>query len=161
MNRLLKLSIIISGLLIIISCVEKNPPRDEIPMIKNLLGRFEQAVREKNRAGLDSLIIAEAYEQGYHSTKILADIYGTGDAGGTDDVGGVGDTGGFLKFGSREFVYTKDFGLVKCFIISDTGIAGLSGNTGSAGDISSAGRPVEITLVKKYDQWYLKKFDLK
>lgn len=131
MGRLLKLSIIASGLLLIISCAEKNPPRDEIRMIKNLLAKFEQAVREKNPAGIDSLIIAEAYDEGYHSTKILEDIYGTGE---------------FLKFGSREFSYTKDIGFVKCFIVSDT---------------LSEGRPVEIIVIKKYDQWFLKQFDLK
>lgn len=131
MGRLLKLSIIASGLLLIISCAEKNPPRDEIRMIKNLLAKFEQAVREKNPAGIDSLIIAEAYDEGYHSTKILEDIYGTSE---------------FLKFGSREFSYTKDIGFVKCFIVSDT---------------LSEGRPVEIIVIKKYDQWFLKQFDLK
>ena len=140
MNRFFKFSIITAGILIIISCAEKNPPRDEIPLIKNLLGQFEQAVKEKNSAGIDSLIIAEAYEEGYHSTKILSDIYGTGDTG--PDI----DTGSFLKFGGREFFYTKDIGVVNCFIVSDT---------------ADTGRPVEITLVKKYDQWYLKRFDLK
>ena len=110
------------------------------------MGQFEKAVREKNRAGIDSLIIAEAYEQGYHSTKILSDIYGAGDTGGT---------GQFLKFGGREFSYTKSRGFVKCFIVSDTGTAG------STGDTSSPGRPVEIIVIKKYDQWFLKQFDLR
>lgn len=140
MSGFVKFSIIITGLFLLISCAEKNPPRDEIPLIKNLLAKFEQAVREKNAAGIDSLIIAEAYEQGYHSTKILADIYGTGDTG--PDI----DTGSFLKFGGREFSYTKEISFVKCLIVSDT---------------LGEGRPVEITLVKKYDQWYLKQFDLK
>ena len=134
MSRFFKFSIVMAGILIIISCAEKNPPRDEIPLIKNLLGQFEQAVKEKRSAGIDSLIIAEAYELGYHSTKILSDIY--------SDI----DTGSFLKFGGREFFYTKDIGVVNCFIVSDT---------------ADTGRPVEITLVKKYDQWYLKRFDLK
>ncbi|HHI02495.1 MAG: hypothetical protein DRP51_03015 [Candidatus Zixiibacteriota bacterium] len=134
MNRLLKFSAVITGIFLIISCAEKNPPRDEIPLIKNLLGRFEQAVRDKNRAGIDSLIVAEAYDLGYHSTKILSDIY--------RDL----DTGSFLKFGGREFSYTRDKGVVSCFIVSDT---------------ADTGCPVEITVVKKYDKWYLKRFDLK
>ena len=146
MKSLLKFSIIIAALLLLISCVEKNPPRDEIPLIKDLLANFEQAVREKNAAGIDSLIIAEAYEQGYHSTKILSDIYGAGD---TDP---EIDTSSFLKFGGREFSYTKDIGFVKCFIIS---------YTVDTGSTDSPGRPVEITVVKKYDQWFLKQFDLK
>ncbi len=148
MKSLVKLSIIIAGLLLLISCAEKNPPRDEIPLIKNLLAKFEQAVREKNAAGIDSLIIAEAYDEGYHSTKILSDIYGPGDTG--LDI----DTSSFLKFGGREFSYTKDIGFVKCTIVSGTGNASLTGDTGSLG------RPVEIIVVKKYGQWYLKRFDL-
>lgn len=134
MSKFLGLSIVTAGIFLIISCAEKNPPRDEIPLIKNLLGQFERAVKEKNRAGIDSLIIAEAYELGYHSTKILSDIY--------PDI----ETGSFLKFGGREFFYTKDKGVVNCLIVSDT---------------ADTGRPVEITVVKKYDQWYLKRFDLK
>jgi len=142
MSSFFKLSII-TGFLLLISCAEKNPSRDEIPLIKDLLGQFEQAVREKSPAGIDSLIIAEAYELGYHSTKILSDIYGTGNTG--FDI----DTNEFLKFGTREFFYTKDVGVVNCFIVSDTG------------NLADPGRPVEITVVKKYNQWYIKRFDLK
>jgi hypothetical protein len=160
MSRLFKLFIVSACLMLIISCVEKNPPRDEIPLIKNLLGQFEKAVREHNPAGIDSLIIAEAYDEGYHSTKILSDIYGSNN---TED---------FIKFGAREFSYTKDIGFVKCLIVSDTSNAGSTSNTGTAGNASSTidtgstgnaepGRPVEIVLVKKYGQWFLKQFDLK
>ncbi|MCP4703158.1 MAG: hypothetical protein GY865_00990 [candidate division Zixibacteria bacterium] len=137
MNKLFKLFVTTTCLLVLISCAEKNPPRDEIPLIKNLLGQFEKAVREHNPAGIDSLIIAEAYEQGYHSTKILGDIFGLNNAG------------DFIKFGSREFSYTKDIGFVKCLIVSDTTDAGFQD------------RPVEIVVIKKYDQWFLKQFDLK
>ncbi len=140
MKSLIKISIIISGLLILLSCAEKNPPRDEIPLIKNLLAKFEQAVKDKNAAGIDSLIIAEAYEEGYHSAKILSDIFGTGDTG--SDI----DTSSFLKFGGREFSYTKNIGFVKCNIVADT---------------INIGRPVEIIVIKKYNQWFLKRFDLK
>lgn len=118
---------------LIVSCTHKDPPRDEIPLIKKLLGRIDQAVREKNAALLDSLIIADAYKLGYNSTKILDDVYPT-------------DTSQFLKFGGREFFYTKDEGVVNCYIVPDT---------------ADTGRPVEMTLVKANDQWYLKRFDLK
>ena len=94
---------------------------------------MEQAVRDKNAAALDSLILAESYDEGYHSSKILADVY-------------PDDTGSFLTFGRREFFYTKDNGVVNCYIVADT---------------ADTGRAVEITLAKKYDNWYLKKFDLK
>jgi len=134
MKQIKIIGLISLGFILIFSCAEKNPPRDEIPLIKNLLGRFETAVREKNAALIDSLTIAEAYDLGYNSTKILSDIY--------QDP----DTGQFLKFGNREFFYVGSKGVVNCLIVSDTG---------------DSGRPVEITVVKAYGQWLLKRFDLK
>ena len=46
-------------LTILLACAEKEPSRDEIPHIKNVLARFESAAREKNATAIDSLIIAE------------------------------------------------------------------------------------------------------
>jgi hypothetical protein len=121
-------------LLAILACTEKAPPREEIPFIKDLLGRFENAVRDRNAALIDSMIIAEAYQQGYNSTRILSDIY-------PDP-----DTSRFLKFNDWEFFYTEDIGKVSLFIQSDT---------------VERGRPAEITLVKVGNQWLIKSFDLK
>ena len=123
---------IISLALIVVGCAEKAPPRDEIPIIKNFLAKFEQAVKDYNAAGIDSMIIAEAYEDGYSSTRILEDVYQGGDA--------------FYTFGNRNFDYTKDKAVVQFNILADS---------------TDTGRPVEVTLVKKHKQWYLKRFDLK
>jgi len=132
-NRAL-IILILLPLILVVSCTEKNPPREEIPVIKDLLGRFETAVRDKNAALIDSLMIAEAYDLGYNSTQILSVVY-------PDP-----DTSRFLKFGNREFFYTEEVGKVSCIIIADT---------------ADPGRPVEITLVKAYNQWYIKRFELK
>ncbi|MCX6830159.1 MAG: hypothetical protein NT002_12915 [candidate division Zixibacteria bacterium] len=119
-------------LLLTLACTRRNPPRDEIPVIKNLLAKLDRAVKEQNAAAIDSLIIGEAFNQGYSSTKILDDVY----AGGRS----------FYTFGRREFFYTRDRGVVNCFIMADS---------------ADIGRPTEITLVKAGDRWLIKRFDLK
>jgi hypothetical protein len=116
-----------------LSCVEKNPSRDEIPAIKNLLTKFESAVREKNPARIDSFIVASADEQGYNSTRILADVYDFSE-------------GAFYAFGRKEFFYTKNKGIVSCRIMANS---------------ADSGRAVEITVEKVADRWLIKKFDLK
>jgi hypothetical protein len=115
-------------------CAEKEPSRDEIPAIKNVLARFENSIKEKNPAAIDSLIIADSDNEGYNSMKALTDVY-------SDSL-----NGSFLTFGKREFFYTKDKAVVNCFILADS---------------TDNGRPFEITLVKKSKQWYIKRFDLK
>ena len=129
--------IIIGSLLsvfILLSCSEKGPSRDEIPLIRTLLQNFEEAVREQNQARLDSMIVAEALQLGYSSEKILTDVYGS-----------AGE-GTFYTFGNKEFFYVVDKGVVNCFIKADS---------------ADPGRPVEITLVKAANTWLIKRFDLK
>jgi hypothetical protein len=120
-------------LTMIISCAEKNPSRDEIPLIRTLLADFEQAVRDRNQIRLDSLISAEALPLGYTSLKILEDVY-------PDTINS------FYSFGNREFMYVKDKASVTCNIKADE---------------ADVGRPVEITLVKAGEIWLVKRFDLK
>lgn len=126
---------LISFLLLLVSCSrKKNPPRDEIPVIKNQLGQLERAVKDKNAAAIDSLMIAEALELGYNSQSILAIVY-------PDSINST-----FYSFGKRSFAYTKQTASVDCFIMADS---------------TDPGRPVEITLVKRSDLWLIKRFDLK
>jgi len=113
---------------------KKNPPRDEIPIIKELLGEFERAIKEKNPAAIDSLLIAETAELGYSSSGILAEIYSES------------SRGTFHTFGGRSFSYTKKMAVVNCFIMADS---------------TDSGRPAEITLIKAGDRWLIKRFDLK
>lgn len=124
--------ILFSGL--IISCADKNPSREEIPRIRNLLGRFEAAVRDKDAVTMDSLIAAEAYQLGYTSQKILTDIYS------------VSENNSFYKFAQREFFYTAKKGTVHCVILPDS---------------AASGAPAEITVIKLGDIWLVKRFDLK
>jgi len=134
----LKTKIIFGGVIIsaimLLSCARKNPPRDEIPILKDVLAKFEQAVKAQSAAQIDSLMIAEALELGYNSGRILSEIY--------PDTG----QGTFYTFGKRNFFYTKDKAVVNCLIMADS---------------LDIGRPVEITLVKTGKSWLIKRFDLK
>ena len=125
------LAIILLAFVLYSGCGEEAPSRDEIPVIKAFLSDFTRAVSDRNAALIDSMIIADAYKMGYHSTRILADVY-------------KNDTA-FFAFGRKEFFYTKDKASIHCSIMADS---------------SDPGRPVEITLVKKHKKWYLKRFDL-
>lgn len=133
MKALLKSGLLLAVIFALLSCAEKNPPRDEIPLIKDLLGKIDRAVRDRNAAQIDSLMIADALKLGYNSETVLKDVYPE-------------DTSTFYTFGRREFFYTEDKGVVNCFIMADS---------------ADSGRPVEMTLVKANDHWYLKRFDLK
>ncbi len=113
---------------------KKNPSRDEIPPIKDVLGKFQRAVADKNAAAIDSLFLAEAYDLGYYSGTVLETVYPDS------------DSSGFFAFGRKEFFYTKNKAVVTCFIMADS---------------ADTGRRVEITLEKDGKNWYLKRFDLK
>jgi hypothetical protein len=112
---------------------EKNPPRDEIPLIKDTMGYFELAVKDKNVAAMDSLMSDDAAGLGYSAQKILSEIY-------PDSAAST-----FYSFGKRSFAYTKDKAAVDCFIMADS---------------TDVGRPVSITLVKSQNKWLIKRFDL-
>jgi len=133
-NFLFPVAMIIVLALLLGACAKKNPPRDEIPVIKNLLARLETAIKEGNAAAIDSLIMAQSYEHGYNSTSILEkiDTYLNGRE--------------FFGFGHREFFYTKTEGVVKCAVKADS---------------ADAGQAVEIILEKVGESWLVKKFDLK
>lgn len=117
------------------ACVEKPPSRDEIPLIKSLIGRFQTAVIEKDNATIDSLMISEAVELGYSSERVLRDVYG-------DSLDGA-----FYGFGRKDITYVDKKGVVKCLIVTDS--------------TANSGKPVEITIVKGAHRWLIKRFDLK
>jgi hypothetical protein len=133
-TRLVVISLCVFSVLLVVSCSEENPPREEIPLVKDALARLELAVKSKNLAGIDSLLVPETRRLGYSAGQIAVDVY-------LDTV-----DGSFYTFGKREFFYTKDKATVSCRVMADSG---------------DTGRAAEITLVNKRDQWLVKRFDLR
>ena len=125
--------ILLGGMAVLTGCKAKNPSRDEIPAIKNLLAKLETGARDRNPAAIDSLIIADAYPKGYTSEKLLSDIYPAG-------------VGNFLTFGNREFYYSRENGVVNCRIKADS---------------ADTGRALEFDLIKTEGRWLVEKFELK
>lgn len=132
----MRINFLISAIFVVlaVSCSQKNPPRDEIPRIKDILAKLEQATKEKNAAAIDSLIMADSYVKGYSSQTVLSKVYPS-----------PKDTG-FYSFGKREFFYTENKAVVNCSILRNS---------------ADSGRPAEITLNKISDRWLIEKFDLK
>jgi hypothetical protein len=126
--------VILAAGMAVIGCGEKSPSRDEMPVIKAFFGNLESAIRDKNEAGIDSLMIPKAFELGYSAEKILSDVY----------LGS--DTVEFYALGRKNYSYNKDIAIADCYIMQNP---------------DDSGRAVELMLEKSGDNWYLKKFDLK
>ncbi|UCD17235.1 MAG: hypothetical protein JSV44_12415 [Candidatus Zixiibacteriota bacterium] len=115
------------------SCGKKNPPRDEIPLIKGRLGELQVALRERNAEHIDSMLSPIGRELGYSGTEILTLVYPDEDAT-------------FLGLSRKEFSYTADRAVVTCYILANS---------------ADSGRAVELLLEKRHDRWFVRRFDLK
>ena len=114
------------------SCGDENPPRDEIPAIKDALADFQEAVYDKNPVKLDSLIDDSSPNHDLNGSFILAAVYDGNDS--------------FYSFGQREFFYTEKRAVVKCVLMSSR---------------EDSGRPMEITLGKSDNSWRIRNIEFK
>ncbi|MBN2226074.1 MAG: hypothetical protein JW763_01790 [candidate division Zixibacteria bacterium] len=125
--------IIIMVILVVFGCAKKNPPRDEIPLIKGMLGDLQTAIAERDTVKIDSLLSPIGHDLGYSGASILAMAYPT-------------DSAAFHGLARKDFFYTEDRARVTCFIQADS---------------ADSGRAVEMTLEKRRDNWFIRRFDLK
>jgi len=121
------------GSIFLAGCQEETPSRDEIPHIKDLIGSFETALKDRNTAAIDSLLSAQILEENLNSSIIIEKIYER-----TEE-------DSLYSLGSREFFYIKDRAVVNANVISSS--------------TDSTGPPVEITLMKSGDQWLIKNIE--
>jgi len=128
-------TIILTASILFVACEKNYPSRDELPKIKDLIGKLQREVEAKNAAGIDSLIVAEAYDKGYSSASILKDVYPDS------------ESLSFYAFAHKEITYEHNKGEVTFDIVADSS--------------DTAGRPAEMTVVKIDDDWYIKRFELK
>ena len=54
-----------------IACSGKNPPRDEIPVIKDTLAEFQEALYDKNPVKIDSLLSSDAAQNNLDANGII------------------------------------------------------------------------------------------
>jgi len=111
---------------------EEPPPRDYIPVLKARLFQLQEAVKDRNRAALDSLMSVQILDYGESADSLLRLAYGPD------------DTFDFRQFGLAEFTYTQDKARVDCFVMDST---------------QKRNRPLVLTYLLEGDRWLLKRFE--
>jgi len=70
--------LILSLLLSLISCSKKTPSRDHIPNIKERVYLLQEAIKERNRAAVDSLLSTDILDAGQSSDSLISFCFGEG-----------------------------------------------------------------------------------
>ncbi len=127
------LLVVISTTLLIGACDEepRTPPRDQIPILKQVVFELQEKVKERNRAAIDSMLSAKILDNQQSSDSLLSFVYGP-----------QGDFA-FTQLGRCEIFYTKDNAEARCYVM-DT--------------ISQSARPIRLSFTKDDTLWLLESF---
>ena len=115
-------------------CGEKTPSRDHIPALRNVLYRLQVAVKDQNRAAIDSLLSVQTVSTGHSSDSLLKFVYFVD-----------GRYFDFERFGNYDIAYTDKRARIDCYIMDSTNVAD---------------RPVTFTFALEHDLWLLKLFEV-
>lgn len=133
MNRLLRLSIIMAGLIAIHGCeFKKNISRDEIPNIKETIVALEIAIKARHLTYLDSLLSSDAAEAGTTAQSILDFVYSDG-------------LTEFVGFTEKQIFFRGNAARIDCKI---------TGPDGPTKDVT-------ITMRKQGEVWFVKRIESK
>lgn len=113
-------------------CGERSPKRDHIPVIKKNLLKLQTAVKEYNRAAIDSLLSVSILDKNQNSDSLLSFVYGP-------DRSFL-----FEQFGMAEFFYTNKQGRIDCFIMDST---------------RTKDRPFVLFIAYEHDKWLFTSFE--
>lgn len=125
--------VVASMALLAAGCSEKTPSRDHIPLLKERVYLLQEAVNERDRAAIDSLMSPKISSHKQGPDSLLRFVYGPD------------GLFAFERFGDCRFVYTRDKARIDCFVMDSTG---------------GTDRPIEFTFVLKHDLWLLKRFEV-
>ena len=114
------------------SCGTKTPPRDHIPAIKANLMKLQEAVKNQDRAVIDSVLSPTILEKGQSSDSLLNYVYNK-------------DGFGFEQFGQASITYTFDKGRIDCYIMDST---------------HTKDRPLTFFIVLEHEMWLFSGFQL-
>jgi hypothetical protein len=135
----MRISIHVSGICVIVAaviqlsgCTEKTPSRDHIPLLKERIYSLQEAVKDRNRPAMDSLLSPEILSIDQSSDSLLRFVYG---ADGQFP---------FERFGDCEIIYTNNIAHIDCFVMDST---------------NRTDRPIAFTFTYKHDLWLLKRFE--
>jgi hypothetical protein len=119
------------ALLISMSCNEKTPSRDNIPILKKRIYTLQEAIKNKNRAAIDSLLSPNILKYEQNSDSLLSLCYGPD------------GSFAFDRLGDCEIMYTDDRAFADCFIMDSTG---------------QKDQPVHLRFVHQHNLWLLERF---
>jgi hypothetical protein len=114
-------------------CTEKAPKRDFIPVLKEQLFKLQQAVKNKDRVAIDSLLSVKILDNKQNSDSLLKLVYNY-----------KGSYFPFERFGNYTIMYTNDRARIDCYVMDST---------------ASDERPIVLTYVYEHDMWLLKRFE--
>lgn len=117
---------------ILAACSEKAPKRDHIPIIKQRLVDLQTAVKDRNRAAIDSLLSTAIFDFHQSSDSLLNYVYGP-----NDDFA-------FETFGQAGIIYTNDQAQISCYIMDST---------------QTTDRPFILNYRYEHDLWLVSSFE--
>lgn len=133
MRLLFNISMVIIALaLLTVSCSKETPSRDHIPVLKERVYSLQQAVKERNRPAIDSLMAPEIRSLKQGPDSLLCFVYG------------LDDKFAFERFGDCDIVYTADKARIDCYVMDST---------------AQTIRPIVLTFIYKHKLWLLKRFE--
>ncbi|MEW6049542.1 MAG: hypothetical protein AB1644_00525 [Candidatus Zixiibacteriota bacterium] len=126
-------TIVMLAVFAVISCKEKTPNRDYIPVLKQQLYLLQEAVKAGDRTVLDSLLSDDLRaENGADSLFWF--------------VSAPGGEFAFAQFGNCEIYYNDDKARADCVLVDTAGREGAA---------------VTLTMVNEGGKWLLKRFESK
>ena len=120
-------------LLVLMGCSEKTPSRDHIPNIKERVYLLQEAIKDQNRAAIDSLLSTDILDAGQNSDSLISFCFGTD------------GSFGFERLGNCVIAYTDNNAEARCFVMDSTG---------------GEDHPVKLMWVQQHDMWLLSRFEI-
>ena len=126
------MAVVLVGCLVLTSCGDRAPKRDQVEIIKSQFSRLQSALKDRNRVVLDSLSSRDMADDGLTVDSLLR------------FVGGMESLFAFDHFGRYEFIYNSKKARIDCPLVDSTGR-----EYGAA----------TLTFTRSGDTWLLKRFE--
>ncbi len=132
--KIMRLSILVILLLALVSCgKKKTPSRDHIPEIKERVYLLQEAIKDQNRAAIDSLLSTDILDAGQNSDSLISFCFGSD------------GSFGFERLGNCVIAYTNKNAEARGFVMDST---------------EAEERPVRLMWVYQHDMWLLSHFEM-
>lgn len=126
------ITVIAIVVVMVAGCEQTSPKRDQIPILKSQLLNLQNAVSDRNRAAIDSLLSVKIVSREQGSDSLLSFVYGPD------------SSYAFERFGNYNIVYTSDKARIECYIMDST---------------SQTDRPVVFYLAHEHEMWLITSFE--